>query len=74
VAVEEEDADIGPRPHDLGEDHRDAAGLADAGRAEDGEVLGNEVVDVDMRGDRALVVVELANVDRAPPGGGVDHP
>ena len=60
VAVEQEDAQIGPRVEDLVDQHGDAARLADAGRAEDGEVLAEQIVDVDGGVD-GLVVMQRAD-------------
>ena len=64
VDVEEEDAELGAHVDHLAEDRGDGARLADAGGADDGEVLGEQVVGVDVGGDRG-VLAEVADGDRA---------
>ena len=55
---------FGPGVEDLVEDHRDAARLSDAGRTENGEMLAEQIVDVDAGGN-GFVVMQRADVDRA---------
>jgi hypothetical protein len=52
VRIDQQDAQVRSRVHDLAQDERDRARLAGAGRAEDREVLAHHVVDVDIGGDR----------------------
>ena len=56
VAVEQEHAHVGRGVEHRVEDHRDAARLADAGRAEHGEMLVEHVADRDARGDGVVVM------------------
>ena len=64
VAVEQNNAQVGPRFHDLVEDDRHAARLADAGRAEDREVARHQPIDHHPRGD-VFVVMQRADGDAA---------
>ncbi len=73
VAVEQENAQVRPDVEDFVEHHRHAARLSDAGRTKHGEMLAQEVVDVDAGGDR-IVEVKDADIDRAGAGGLVDEP
>ncbi len=72
VAIEQEEPKIRPRLEDLLQDQRDAARLADAGRAEDREMLVQHVVDVDVGADRG-VLLQVADVDRVGAGDIVDQ-
>ena len=73
MAVEQEHAQLWPRIENRVDQHGDAARLANAGRTEDGEVLAEQVVDVDGRVNR-LVVMQRPDVDRPRPGGAIDEP
>ncbi len=61
-----EQHDVGGRVllQDGAQDERRGAGLARAGRAEDGEVLAEQLVDADHRGNSA-VLTDAADADRA---------
>ena len=61
VRIDEEDAQIGLLLKDLIEDQGDAGRLADAGRAENGEVLAEHLLEIDVGGNR---LVELKAADR----------
>jgi len=56
VAVEQEDAQLRADVENLVQDHRDAARLADAGRPQHREVLGQKVVERNPRFDRIVVM------------------
>ncbi len=73
VAVEQEQAQVRPRIEDLAQDQRNAARLADAGGAEDREMLAQHVVHVHVRADGG-VLLEVADVDRVGTGDIVDQP
>ena len=49
VRVDQEDAQVGPLVENLRQQNGDAVRLADAGGAEHGEVLADELLDVDLR-------------------------
>src|SRR6185312_782223 len=61
VRVDQEDAQVRARLQDFLQDDGDTARLADAGRAEDGEVAADHLVDVDMDGD-VLVLLQRADL------------
>ena len=73
VPVEQEDAQVGARLQDLLQEQRDAARLADAGRAEHGEMLAQHFVDVDAGVDRR-VLLQVPDGDRVGAGHVVDEP
>jgi hypothetical protein len=73
VPIEQEDAQIGTRLEDLLQDEGDAARLADAGRAEDGEMLAQHLVHVDAGVDRD-VLLQVSDGDRLGAGHVVDEP
>ncbi|MGY3492604.1 hypothetical protein ACVW1B_002023 [Bradyrhizobium sp. USDA 4502] len=62
VHVEQEDAQVRPRLQDLVEQQRHAGRLADAGRAEHREVLGQHLLDVDI-GDDRTILLQRADID-----------
>ena len=64
MRIDQEDAQVAARIEDLAQQQRDAARLADAGGAEHREVLAHHVVDIDVGGDRR-VLLQRADVDRA---------
>ena len=72
VAVEQEHAQLRACVENRVENHRDAARLADAGRAENGEMLGQHVVERDPSFDR-VVVMERADRDAGLARVGVDE-
>ncbi len=49
MRIDEENAQVRPRPQDLAQDNGDAARLADTGGAENGKMLVEQFVDVDHR-------------------------
>ena len=71
VRVDQEDAQIGLGGQDGAQDDGDAARLADARGAEDGEMLVQHLVDLDVGRDRA-VLLQIADVDDVGAGGVVD--
>ena len=73
VRIDQEHAQVRPRVEDLPQQQRDAARLADAGGAEHREVLAHHVVDIDVGGDRG-VLLQRADVDRAGAGHVEDQP
>ena len=52
VRVDQEDAEVRLLRQDLLQDQRDAGRLADAGRAEHGEVLAQQLLEIDVGGNR----------------------
>ena len=54
VRIDQEDPEIGLLLEDLLEDERNRGGLADAGGAEHGEVLAQQLVEIDQGGDRSI--------------------
>src|SRR5262249_53563803 len=60
VRIDQKNAQIRLLRQDLLQDEGDAGRLADAGRAEDGEVLAEELLEIDVGGDG---VVELQPAD-----------
>jgi len=73
VHVEQEDAEIGARPHDLVDEQRNAARLADAGRAKHGEVFAEHFFDVD-KGFDGLILLQRTDVDLIRSVGRVNGP
>ena len=73
VRVDQEDAQVRPHLQDLAQDDGNAARLADARAAEQGEVLAQHVVDLDAGADGA-VLLQLPDVDRVGAGRVVDPP
>ena len=71
VRVDQEDAQVRPHLQDLAQDDGNAARLADARAAEEGEVLAQHVVDLDASTDGA-VLLELPDIDRVGAGRVVD--
>ena len=61
MRIDQEDAQVRPRLEDLLQDDGDAARLADAGGAEDGEVAADQLVDVGVDGD-VLVLLQRADL------------
>ena len=51
VRVDQEDAEVRLLLQDLGQDERDRRRLADAGGAEDGEMLAQQLLEIDVGGD-----------------------
>src|SRR5262245_22239465 len=73
VRVDQQDAQVRARLHDLAQDQRDRARLAGPGAAENREVLAHHVVDVDIGADR-VVLLQVSDVDRVGPGGVENDP
>lgn len=71
VRIDEEDAEVGLLLQDLLQDQGDAGRFADAGRAEDGEVLTQELVEIDI-GRNLGVERQPADLDRLALGDAVD--
>ena len=72
VDVEQEDAQVRPRFQDFVQQQRHAGRLADAGRAEHGEMLGQHFLDVDI-GDDGAVLLQRADIDLVGAGGRIDR-
>ncbi len=68
VRIDQEDAQCRPRIQNPAQQQGDAARLADAGRAEHGEMLAHHLVDIDVGADRG-VLLQLSDIDRGRPGG-----
>jgi hypothetical protein len=73
VHVEQEDAEIGARSQDFVDEQRNAARLADAGRAKHGEVLAEHFFDVD-KGCDGLILLQRTDVDLIRSVGRVNGP
>ena len=73
VRIDQQNAQVGARLHDLAQDQRDRARLAGTGAAEDREVLAHGVVDVDIGAER-VVLLQMSDIDRVGTGGVEDDP
>ena len=73
VRVDQEDAEVRPLLEDLRQQNGDAVRFADAGGADHGEVLGDELLDVDLGGN-GRVLLQRADVRRPGTGAVVDQP
>src|SRR6185295_15560409 len=62
VDVKQEYPQIGPSPENLVQQQRNAGRFADAGGAEDREVLGKHFLDIDI-GDDGSVLLQRADID-----------
>ncbi len=71
VRIDQEDAQVRPRVENLLQDDGDAARLADAGGAENGEVAADQIVDVDMHRDVG-VLLQVADMGAIVVGKAVD--
>ena len=73
VRIDQEDAQVGAGIENLLQDDGDAARLADAGSAEDGEMPAHQVVDVDVHADIG-VLLQVADMGVVGVGAAVDQP
>src|SRR6185369_1354115 len=71
VNVEQENPQVRPRLQNLVEQQRHAGRFADAGGSEDGEVLGEHLLDVDI-GDHRAVLLQGADIDLVRPARRID--
>ena len=67
VGVDQENAQIASRLHDLAQDERERARFSGPGGTENGEMLAHHLVDIDGGGDRG-VLLQAAELDRARTG------
>ena len=72
VHVEHQHPEIGPHLDHLRQDRGDRRRLADPGRADDGEMLRQHVVGVDVGRDRRILA-QVPDGDRPRPGRGIDQ-
>ena len=72
MRIDQEDAQVRPRLENLLQDDGDAARLADAGGAENGEVLADQIVDVDVDAD-VRVLLQVADMGVVGVGAAVDQ-
>ena len=73
VRIEQEDAQVRPRFENLLQDDGDAARLADAGGAEDGEMPAHQLIDVDVDGD-IRILLQVADMGAIGVGRAIDQP
>ncbi len=73
VRIDQEDAQVRARVEDLLQNDGDAARLADAGGADDGEMPAHQLVDVDVHADFG-VLLQVADMRMVGVGRAIDQP
>ena len=73
VRIDQEDAQVWSCFQDLLQDDRDTARLADASRAEDGEMPAHQIIDVDVHTD-VRVLLQIADMRAISIGPAIDEP